>query len=158
MSNYKFTSSVKSAFISELKSGLEQFCPSDRHYLRAVCLKVGISHSTFYRHMRSYRRLVSRGEPFTETESELLAFGRQVDALVCQLRQNRREGDLRSLKKCVDRLFADGESEVHKMRQLENTKMRKHEKRIASLEQQTDQLTQGVGYFKFSLEKSQKNM
>ena len=163
MANYKFTKDVKSAILSELEGIVRQEIVLGSDNIRAVCKKVGISHTTFYRQMRRYRVLVTRGEPFTDIERELVDFGHQVDALVRQLRYNRGQWNLGALKKILEKMYTEDakyEQEYHrgKAKKRQHAIQRKKEKEHKSLEQQTDQLTQGVGYFEFISEKSQKNM
>lgn len=166
MANSKFTSSVMSAFISELASGLKGLCSSRSHYLRAVCEKVGISHTTFYRHMRRYRALEKCDRPLTSEEKSLVLFGRQVDTLVSQLRVNRRQRNLRTVMKSLNNIFAENaaaeafyrQAEATKKHRVEKAMREKKEKKISSWEQRTEQITSGMRCFEFKSEKSQKNM
>lgn len=163
MANHKFTADVKAAFLEALGTGVGDGVVSRSNYLRAVCEKVGISHTTYYRHMRKYRALVERGEPFTDTERELVDFGHQVDALVRQLRNKRGRWNLRAAQKILGKIFADDakyEREYYRSKQTQRQRatQRKKEKKLKIVEQQTDQLTQGIGYFEFKSETSQKNM
>ena len=88
MAYRKLTQAVIDTIVSELTEGRQACfalrsigCPVRVFSLRSVCEKAGISHTTFYRWMREYHALKGRKGQLTDSELQVLSFGRAVEGV-----------------------------------------------------------------------------
>lgn len=68
--------------------------------IRAICERVGVSHNTFYRWLRAYRALVTRGEKGQEQEQTLIAFGEAVETMYADYAEQKHIAAVDTLPAC----------------------------------------------------------
>ena len=164
MAYRKLTQMVIDTIVSELRIGKQAChafrsigCPVRLFSLRSVCEKAGISHTTFYRWMREYHALKGRKGQLTDSELQVLSFGRAVEGVAVEI--NRFE-KYWSAEEFEARLFGETDEELEALRleetvpedeEIDSIAETREESDASSWEELTDQLTGGIRLVEFDM-------
>ena len=169
MAYRKLTQMVIDTIVSELREGRQAYftlrsigCPVRVFSLRSVCEKAGISHTTFYRWMREYHALKRRKGQLTDSELQVLSFGRAVEGVAVEgvaVEIDRFKEDW-SAEEFGALLFGETDEELEDLRleetvpedeELDSIAETREESDASSWEELTDQLTEGIRLVEFDM-------
>ena len=164
MAYRKLTQAVIDTIVSELTEGRQACfalrsigCPVRLFSLRSVCEKAGISHTTFYRWMREYHALKGRKGQLTDSELQVLSFGRAVEGVAVEIDQFKEDW---SAEEFGALLFGETDEELEALRleetvpedeELDSIAETREESDASSWEELTDQLTEGIRLVEFDM-------
>ena len=174
MAYRKLTQAVIDTIVSELREGRQACfdlrsigCPVRVFSLRSVCEKAGISHTTFYRWMHEYRALKGRKGQLTDSELQVLSFGRAVEGVAVEgvavegvaVEIDRFKEDW-SAEEFGALLFGETDEELEDLllgetvpedEEIDSIAETREESDASSWEELTDQLTGGIRLVEFDL-------